>query len=110
MPSSGKFRPFGFKFLFPDERNFGIFEIGPYQDSDWMKEHPDSKPYALRDVSVRVFRRGTDVAHDNYLMYGTAEEVLTYLESKECFDEMRDSLRELSGEVDRYWEEHEDEL
>lgn len=87
---------------FPEEPKYYVTCSYPgTNNTAYLFVEPDAKDPALRRLSTRVVRKGTDLCVMHYIFKGTVEELTAYLSDSTHVPELLDSWQQLSDSVDK---------
>ncbi len=96
VPQNGKFSKISVSCAIPETQNKARVII----------EHDPIEPKNLRRLSVASFRMGSDRLVSSYILKGTKQEIIDYINSPVCAQKVSQLASQLSDSVDKYYNEN----
>lgn len=96
VPYQGKFAKLSVSYKIPNTSNKFMVVI----------EHDEVSPENLRRISIGAHHENSDMTIKEYIFKGRREEVLDFLTKDEAKQQFLSGAIRLSGEVDKYYQEH----
>ncbi len=93
VPENGMFTRLFVAFDIPETQNEAIIAI----------EHDEKEPKTQRRLSIGVHNQYSDRMFSNYVLKGTKQEIIDYLNNKENQESIKTTVSSLSSKVDDYY-------
>lgn len=93
VPENGAFTRIFVAYDIPDSQNEAVIAI----------EHDEKEPKTQRRLSIGVHNQHSDRLFSNYVLKGTKEEILNFLNNKENQETIKTTISNLSKKADEYY-------
>lgn len=93
VPENGIFTRLFVAYDIPETKNEAIIAI----------EHDEKEPKTQRRLSIGVHNQHSDRLFSNYVLKGTKQEIINYLNKKENQEVIKTTVANLSAKVDEYY-------
>ena len=93
VPENGVFTRIFVAYDIPDTQNEAVIAI----------EHDEKEPKTQRRLSIGVHNQHSDRLFSNYVLKGTKEEILNFLNNKENQETIKTTISNLSKKTDEYY-------
>lgn len=93
VPENGAFTRIFVAYDIPDSQNEAVIAI----------EHDEKEPKTQRRLSIGVHNQHSDRLFSNYVLKGTKEEILNFLNNKENQETIKTTISNLSAKTDEYY-------
>ena len=93
VPENGIFTRLFVAYDIPETNNEAIIAI----------EHDEKEPKTQRRLSIGVHNQHSDRLFSNYVLKGTKQEIINYLNNKENQEVIKTTVANLSAKVDEYY-------
>ena len=93
VPENGIFTRLFVAYDIPETNNEAIIAI----------EHDEKEPKTQRRLSIGVHNQHSDRLFSNYVLKGTKQEIINYLNNKENQETIKTTVSNLSAKVDEYY-------
>lgn len=93
VPENGVFTRIFVAYDIPDTQNEAVIAI----------EHDEKEPKTQRRLSIGVHNQHSDRLFSNYVLKGTKEEILNFLNNKENEETIKTTISNLSAKTDEYY-------
>ena len=93
VPENGVFTRIFVAYDIPDTQNEAVIAI----------EHDEKEPKTQRRLSIGVHNQHSDRLFSNYVLKGTKEEILNFLNNKENQETIKTTISNLSKKTEKYY-------